>query len=188
MQRIYIIFVMVSTLIFSGCSTLQIQSDEDPDFDFASLKTYAVLKQTKGKIDSLTYGHIVRAIEKSLDAKGYTRSDRQNADFLIMVHTNVKEKSQVVTDYQDFGIRPYGYGCGYGYGVYGGGMVMPVQRSYTYEEGKLMLDAIENADKKIFWRGIATDELHNLDTAKKRIKYIDNVVDQIFKAFPLKQG
>lgn len=170
-------FLPILFLLFAACSTLQVQSDYDPDFDFKTLKRFAVVKQTANGISSLTSERIAAALEEAFKEKGYQKAEREKADFLVLYHTDVREKSQVVTDYQAAGLYPY-------YGYYRAPMMVPVQREYNYTEGKIIVDALNPNGNKIFWRGVATDRLHSYDTPEEREAYIRETTEKILKAFP----
>ncbi len=165
-------------LIFAGCSTMEVDSDYNPKYDFSRLHTFSVIYPEKDGVSTLTQERIASALVEAMQKKGYVRTDRKDADFYLLFHTDVTEKRQVVTDYQRVGLYPY-----YGYGPYAP-MVVPVQREYEYTEGKIIVDALDPRGNKIFWRGIATDELRSLKTPRERIEYIRKVVDRVLESFP----
>lgn len=173
----------LSLLIFAGCSTMEVQSDYDPQFDFHTLETFAVVYPKKDATVTLTQERIAEALVKQMQAKGYRQTDKAHADFYLLFHTDVTDKRQVVTDYQSMGLYPY-YGYRYGYGA---PMVVPVQREYTYTEGKFIVDALNPKGNRIFWRGIATDELQKLKTPEERIGYINKVISKVLASFPDKK-
>lgn len=164
-------------LLLSACSTMKVSSDYDPKFDFAHLESFAVVHPQK--TNTLTQSRIAKAITAQMLKKGYRETDRDSADFIILFHTDVTNKTQVVTDYQMAGFYPY-----YGYGA---PMAVPVQREYSYDEGKIIIDALDPKDNKIFWRGVAADHLKSLDTPDERIAYINKFVAQTLQSFPKKQ-
>lgn len=164
-------------ILFSACSSIRVSSDYDPKFDFAPLESFAIVYPQK--TNTLTQSRIAKAITTQMLKKGYRETARDSADFIILFHTDVTNKTQVVTDYQMAGFYPY-----YGYGA---PMAVPVQREYSYDEGKIIIDALDPKDKKIFWRGIAADRLKNFDTPDRRIEYINQVVAQTLQSFPKKR-
>ncbi len=168
-------------LLLAGCSRMQVQSDYDPAFDFTSLERFAVIYPKQEGLQTLTQSRIAQAITAEMDKKGYRAAEKSDADFIIIFHTDVTTKKQVVTDFQTVGFYPY---YGYGYGI---PMTVPVEREYRYDEGKLIIDAFTPKDSKIFWRAVATDELKSFKTPEKRTAYIQKVIDEILKPFPGKR-
>lgn len=166
-------------LFLGACSTMKVSSDYDPTFDFTPLASFAVVYPKSSDGHSLTQGRIADALVKEMKRKGYRESDKEHADFIVLFHTDVVSKQQVVTDYQMVGYYPY-YG-GYGWGA---PMAVPVTREYNYDEGKIIIDALDPDGNKIFWRAVATDRLKTFDTPQERIEYIRTVVTQSLKSFP----
>jgi len=171
---------ILALLFFAACSTMQVQSDYDPAFDFKTLSTFAVVYPEK-KAETLTQTRIADSVKEEMLRKGYTAADRSTADFVILFHTDVTRRQQVVTDYQMVGFYPY-----YGYG-FGAAMAVPVQREYSYDEGKIIIDALRPGNNRIFWRAVATDRLKTFETPQERIAYIRETVGAILKSFPKKQ-
>ena len=176
MFRIYLLPALFILLV--GCSTLKVQNDYDPAFDFATLRTFAVVYPQKEETVSLTQTRIAEAISQTMQNKGYVPVPRSEADFVIVFHTDVTQRQQVVTDYRMIGFFPY-----YGYS-FGATMAIPVQHEYSYDEGKIIIDALNPDGNRIFWRAMASDRLRDFDTPEERISYINSVVAETLKPFP----
>jgi hypothetical protein len=174
MKRLLTILPML--LLLAACSSMRVSSDYDPKYDFTSLTSFAVVYPKTEH--SLTQQRIAEALRLQMKAKGYKETDRDHADFIMLFHTDVTQKKQVVTDYQMVGYYPY-----YGYG-YGAPMAVPVQREYNYSEGKIIIDALDPDGNRVFWRGIATDQLHSFDTPQERSEYIKSVIAETLASFP----
>lgn len=174
---------ILGIFIFNGCSSVKVTHDFDPAFSFENVNTYAIVHKSQHYGNTLTDERIMTGINTQLKLKGYTKTKRQNADIYVVFHTNVQNKTRIIQDYQYLGISPYRYGRGYGYG---GMMAVPVTRTYNYNEGKLVIDILSAKDKKIVWRGVATDSLKYHKTPEKRVEYIHNVMTSIFKTLPSK--
>ncbi|MEA3372701.1 MAG: DUF4136 domain-containing protein [Campylobacterota bacterium] len=174
MKYFFSIFLM---LLLSACSTINVETDFNPEFSFNSLKTYAVIHKNKTGDDTLANDRIIEAINSDLRSKGYRTVSREEADYLVLFHTDVRNKTRIDTDYQHVGMYPYRYG-------YRSAMMVPTTRTYTYDEGKLIIDFVEPAENKIFWRGIATDRLKSFDSPEERIKYIHDAIGSLLKTFP----
>ena len=172
-------FFLTLFLFLAGCSSLQVHSDYDPAFDFGPLSSFAVVSPDRGKGSTLTQSRIADAITERMVQKGYKTAGRSDADFIILFHTDITTKSQVVTDYQTVGFYPY---YGYAYGT----VTVPVQHEYQYDEAKIIIDALNPDGNRIFWRAVSSDRLKSFDTPQERIAYINDVVREMLKSFPNK--
>ncbi len=175
------IAIFILLLFFAGCSSLQVRNDYNPKYDFSKLRSFAVLTPKKGSVITLTQERLKNAIIETLEAKGYTLVPKEEADFWIMFHTDITRMKEVVNDYESLGLYPYDYG-------YWGPAYLPSRYEYTYDEAKIVIDALDPLDKKVFFRGTATDLLHDFDTPAERIAYIKRVVEKILAPFPAATG
>jgi len=174
-------------ILLAGCSTIQISDDYNPDFNFKKLSSFVVLYNKSA--DSLSKDRIVKALTEAFEAKGYKAVSKDKANFYVVFHTHVTDKSQIVTDYKVIGVPYYGYnyhGYRHPYRYNGGTAVVPVTRQINYKEGKLVVDALDAKTKKIFRRGTATDRLKSLKTPEERWAYIKRVVTKLLQSFPAK--
>ncbi len=174
------LFILTAWL-FSGCSTIKVDTDYDPEFSFADIKTYAIVHKARAGDDTLTVDRIIDGIHTQFEAKGYTKAERSNAEIYIVFHTDVRNKTKIVQDYQYVGMSPYRY-------RYGGMMAVPTTRAYNYDEGKLLIDVLNPKDDKIVWRGIATDSIKDYDTPQERTDYINKVIATVLKSLPARRA
>jgi uncharacterized protein YxeA len=174
-----ILISLVLSIFMIGCSTLEVDVDYDPSYDFNAKTKYVILHKTKEGESTLTNDRITTAIQNNLDARGYHKVEQKDADLIFVFHVNVKDKTDISTDYQMVG---FGRGRGMGSGV------IATTDVYNYTEGKLIIDALNPKTRKLVWRGVATDELNkNIDTPKKRQEYISKIVQQLMQNFPKKR-
>lgn len=173
-----ILLTFIVTLLLSGCSSINVSSDYDPEFKAESLHSYHIINKAKKGDDTLTIDRIHHAINDSLAKKGYHQEAKKDADFYVLFHINVESKTRIDTDYQYVGVYPYRFG---------GGMVATTN-TVNYDEGKLILDMINPTDNKIIWRSVATDRLHNLETPQERTEYINKVISKALKTFPQRKS
>jgi len=186
-----ILSILTMLFLFSGCSTLKVDVDYDSSYNFNNKTKYAVVHSLKESEDSLTNNRIAEAIKKSLNNNNYKEVSKEDADLIFVYHVNVINKSDIRTDYQVIGYSGYGYGPGWGYGRYGGfggygsTVVIPRSSTYKWQEGKLIIDAMNAKNQKIVWRGIAKDELSNGNSShEEKVEYINKVVKKLMKDFP----
>jgi len=165
---------IIAALFLAGCSTISVNQDYDPAYDFSKLKTFGFIPITEeAGIDQLNATRLGDAIKANLTAKGYTLSE--NSDFGIALFFTKDTKTSI----QSTG---YGYGYGYGYRGYGGmgGSTYVTQ----YEEGTLVIDFVDMAKQELVWRGVGTGALSDSPSVEERTENINNAVSQILAQFP----
>lgn len=169
------IIVIITALFFAGCSTISVNQDYDPAYDFSKLKTFGFIPITEeAGIDQLNATRLGDAIKANLTAKGYTLSE--NADFGIALFFTKNTKTNI----QSTGTYGYGYGYGYrGYGGMGGSTYVT-----QYEEGTLVIDFVDMAKQELVWRGVGTGALSESPSVEERTENINNAVTQILAQFP----
>jgi hypothetical protein len=157
-------------ILLSGCSTISVNQDYDPAYDFSKLKTYGFIPiSSEAGIDQLNADRLGEAIKTNLNAKGFTIAE--NADFGVALFFTKSTKTDITS---------YGYGYGYGW-RYGGVGGVDVQQ---YNEGTLVIDFIDMAENKLVWRGFGTGILSDNPTVEERTANINNAVAQILAQFP----
>jgi len=169
------ILIGLLTLLISACSTLTTSVDYDTHYNFKAIKTFAIVHKAKEGENTLTNERIENALRKTLKEKGFKEVSAKNADLVFLYHTNVQNKTDIYTDYQMVG-----------YGRYGG-MVISTPRTYTYDEGKLIIDAYNPKTNKTVYRAVAVDELPNKKTPQEREEYIQKVINKTLETFPPKK-
>jgi len=188
---------IIAAVVFGGCSTLQVQVDQDPNYNFSSLSTFAVVYSKKDDGRDFNRARIGKSLESYMQNKGYRSVDKNKADFYITMHLDIQKKSQIETDYETMGIRPRFYYNPelkrymperyYSRDRLGFEQDMRVTtRTYEYEEGTLVLEIFDVKDNSVIWQGIAKDELSTEYTAKEKNDYINSVIGELFKDFPSK--
>lgn len=166
---------LLAVLYLTGCSSISVNQDYDPAYDFSKLKTYGFIPiSSEAGIDQINADRLSSAINSNLGAKGYSLSEQ--ADFGIALFFTKDTKTSI----QSTG--GYGYGYGYGYRGYGGmgGSTYVTQ----YDEGTLVIDFIDVAENKLVWRGVGTGALSDSPSVEERTENINNAVNQILAQFP----
>ena len=86
--------IVIAALFLAGCSSISVNQDYDPAYDFAKLKTYGFIPITEeAGIDQLNATRLGDAIKANLTAKGYTLAE--NADFGIAFSTDYQDKHSI---------------------------------------------------------------------------------------------
>jgi len=162
---------LVTAILLVGCSTISVNQDYDPGYDFSKLKTFGFIPiSPEAGIDQINANRFGDAIKKEMTAKGYTVSEK--ADFGVAILFGKETKTNITT---------YGYGYGPYWGRYGGTTNVDVSQ---YDEGTLIIDIIDLNKKELVWRGTGTGALNPNATVEERTANINNAVAQILAQFP----
>ena len=168
------ILPFVLLLVLASCSSVKVYSDYDKQVDFTPYKTYAFHKNgiDKAEISDLDKKRILHAIDETMSAKGFTKSD--NPDLLISFFT--KEREEVNVNQFNAG---WGYGWGWGWNPFlWGGNTMVTRHT----EGSLYIDIIDAKKKELIWQGEGEGVLTK-DRDKKE-DLIKEFVSKILEQYP----
>jgi len=166
-------FLPVLLLFVAGaCSSVRVASDFDKNVDFTPFKTYAFYKNgiDKVEISDLDKKRILRSIDETMAAKGFTKSE--TPDLLVNIFTKAREQVNV----NQFNAG-WGYGWGYGWNPYLWGGNTNV---YTTTEGTLYIDLIDAKKKEMIWQGEGVGVLtQNSGNKDERIKeFVSKILEQ----------
>lgn len=166
-----LITLAASVLALSGCASgPKVFVNENPGADIGAYQTYNY--ETKLGTDersgyrSILSKHLMNAMDRELQSRGYVKSDTPDMTVNFYVHTEEKVRTTSTPTAPVGGY--YGYRSGY-YGAYGGYGGYET-RVTQYTEGTLNIDLIDRAAKELAWEGVTvgriTDEVReNLEAA-----------------------
>ena len=183
-------WTLVCLLLFvSGCSSLRVSSDYDGSVDFASLQSYDWLPapgirsaDPAIQFDSLLAQRVKTAIDSQLAASGF-QQQTERPDVLVTYHVAVDQKVSVTYLNELYGYRP-GWGTGYRRSMRHSGYPSREAVVTEYQQGTLIIDIVRASDKKLIWRGTASDEVYPDSTAEAREKRVREAVAEILAQFP----
>jgi hypothetical protein len=172
-MKAFYIFAL-SILLLTSCSSVQVHSDFEKGVDFSKYQTYAFQKSSidKVEISDIDKRRILRALEKNLSEKGFTKSEQPQ--FLVSFFT--KEREQV-----DVWQNNMAWGGGWGWGPWWGPGWGGTQVS-SYTEGTLYIDIIDASTKELIWQGYGVGALN--PRAKNKEERIHQFVLEILKKYP----
>jgi len=162
--------------------------DFDRSKDFSAYKTYAWQKDEPmaivradpddQRISSEEADLLIRTqVEGLLSKKGFTKADRESADLLL---------SYFLVAQYDLGVEQYDPGAsGWDRMDYGHWRPFyePGKDNRLTRKGTLTLDFIDRKDRKLAWRGSATDTVKSSKDTARRIK---KAISNLLKGFPPK--
>lgn len=149
----------------------EVTTDYDHHFDFSTIKTFAVQVATPSG-NPLAEDRVVADVEEALSAKGWTKTDPERADAMVLLHGASEERSELQTFYTG--------GGGWRWRGVGMGSVTTTETRFTV--GTLVVDIYETSAKSLVFRGTASDELSK--KAEKNQKKVEKAVARMFKDFP----
>lgn len=169
-----IAFALIGLMfLFTGISAAQqVKTDYDRGADFAQYKTYS-WEHVKTK-DSLFVDRIKNAVNATLAARGWTQVETGGDVSIVAI--------QMTTDQQTLNTFYNGFGGGWGWRRFGGGVGEATTTTETYKVGTLVVDLFDAKTKKLLWRGTSSDTLSN--NSDKNIKNLDKGVEKMFQKFP----
>ena len=185
MLRLVLLTLFV-TMIGSGCSTIQLQSDYSPKTDFSRLQTYDwLLSGDKPSNDvrinnDLVISAVREAVEADLQGKGFKRAQDGQPDFVITWFGAIKQKIQSES-INHFYAR-YGYGAIYR-DPYWNTQPQTVEVG-EYEEGSLIFDFLDPKTNELIWRGIGSDRIKEGESDSQVKSNLKIAVTKILASFP----
>ena len=168
------LLLSLGVLMF-GCSLAALAQDVNTDYDrnanFSQFHTYYWAKVKTE--NPLWQQRIQEAVDKQLQAKGWQRVD-SGGDVAITAVGAAHNQQEYQTFYDNIG-------PGWGWRGFGTTATTTIQ---NYRVGTLVLDIYDASNKRLLWRGTATDMLS--DKPEKNEKKLDKAVDKMFNKFPPK--
>jgi len=195
------ILIIVATLFISGCSTLQVQVDSDPEYDYSTLNKFYVIHTKKDDGKNFMRSRLDKALINYFEKKGYVYSQKKEADFYIIFHLDVQKRSELETNYQEMGMGLRSdYYNRLAYDADGKIYMLnqfpfpreninsvTTTRTYEYEEGRFVVEILDVKQNIVFWQSIAEDELSSgASSQEQKTAYINELLEKMFKKFPAK--
>jgi hypothetical protein len=152
------------------------------DFDGVTTFQYVDTEESNIKDNPMMGDRVVSMIRQEL-REGGLQEVQENPDLYVTYHFTSEERKQLSTT--SMGMGGYGgywddWGGWGGYGGFGGPMMgSSVTREYSYEEGTLVIDAYDSAEKKMVWRGSGTVTVK--EKPDKQIKQVENILKKLGK-------
>jgi hypothetical protein len=187
--------------ILKGCASTQIFSDKDDAIDFNKYKTFAWLPTGNFSYGNGFDNQIIESNIKTNASKllelAWLKADTIAPDLLFEYHIEFKNKTiieqQPIYNYNyNNGMYNYGrynYNRYYGYNPYWrhSNMNAPYIIGYksvpvTYEEGTLLISAIDRNTNKLVWRGWSVSTVTDAATYELELK---KDVTKILQKFPI---
>jgi hypothetical protein len=162
--------VMLTFTLLAAAQNVQTDYDHHVAFDQFHTYSWGQIKTE----DSLWEPRVRNAVDKALQSKGWQMVE-SGGQVTVSAVGAVKNTQYYQTFYNGMG--------GWGWGGFGTTATTSVQNERV---GTLVVDVYDSNDKKLIWRGVATDTLAG--SPEKNQKKLQKAADKMFKKFPPKQG
>jgi hypothetical protein len=159
----FIVFVLFCT----GCASIDVSYNFDPEADFARIKTFDWLPgPEKEGPNELAIKQIEYAVNRQLQARGIVQSS-ENPDMLISVQTGKERRVES---------EAWGYQTGsYGFSEYRQGI-----DTFPYEIRDVLLEFIDPDNHALIWRATAS----TIVDPNKQAEQIQEIVAKMLENFP----
>ena len=179
--------VLLLIVFASGCASKpKMRSAYDDSLDFSKYKTYNFYADAGPDSDSyqsLFSQYMITAINKEMQARGYTLSDAP--DLMVNFNANLQDKTKVTTS-PSMNSGYYGYRGGYydPWGGYGYGTDTHVSQ---YTEGTFNIDLVDPQRKQLVWEAVGVGRISD-DTFENLQQKVMEGVPTYFNLYPFRAG
>ena len=167
--------ITLLSLQLGACASMAIQADQDPAVSLDSFGTYvwSSFQRTPGdvRVTPALNAQIRDDIDRHLADKGYDRVD-SGADFNVSYQVTIEGETVVQT---------LGYYSG---SNFSDNLAQPGNAARRYEEGTLIIDALDGESERLFWRGSAVAEVRQRVSIEDRSARVAQAVREVMERFP----
>ena len=181
-RAVFIAIAVMLSAVPGFAQKVTIDSAHGFDFDSVTTFQYVDTEESNIKDNPMMGDRVVSMIKQEL-REGGLQEVEENPDLYVTYHFTSEERKQLSTT--SMGMGGYGgywddWGGWGGYGGFGGPMMgSSTTQEYSYEEGTLVIDAYDSAEKKMVWRGSGTVTVK--DKPEKQVKQVENILKKLGK-------
>jgi uncharacterized protein DUF4136 len=141
-----------------------------PDTNFAQFHTFKWVTVPGGAHpNQIVDQEIQNAVVAQLTAKGLTQTDADSADLYVGYQVAIDQERQ----WNAFGTGGWRFGGGMGSAT-----------SSTIENGTLVIDIYNQANKQLVWTGRATKTLNPSKNQQKNVENLNKAIAKVMKNYP----
>jgi hypothetical protein len=192
-KKACIAVLVLASVALLDAAKLKVRAEPDPNFDFATLKTFAWdadagdVKMARTPMDdpaavkAFVDPRIRKYVEEAMTRKGLRAAGTAAPDFhlhyyvLVTINTNSQYMGQFLPSTTYWGIAPFDAGT---------------SALEVVSKGSLVLDAMlpgNAGERKVIWRGIAQSTVEDVAKETVRDARLKNAAEELVKRFPLKK-
>jgi hypothetical protein len=156
-----------------SCTSPSVRSDYDPQSNFVTYRTFAVLERPTANPSNLLHSNppavllVEESVTNELIARSYRKVKPTDADFLVAYHGG-----------QAGAINVQRWGYTYGPRNWYGERNLPEQE---YDQAALIIDIIDARSRQLVWRGWSKNVISSPQATRGRVP---EVVERILAEFP----
>lgn len=170
-----IIYLPIVLLLIYSCAGVQLNYDYDRAYDFRLIKTYGFDSQMQSGLSELDHKRLIRILDSTLIARGYTYSE--TPQFLIDI------KSET---YRDQNGQNVGVGLGGIGGNLGGGVSIGLPINRTTIRRMITLNLVDFESNNLIWQATTDAIFKEKVTPNIREAQLRRVVLKSLSRFPPK--
>ena len=173
-------FTVAAALLIAAPGFAQkVTIDYAHGFDFDSVTTFQYVDTEESNIkDNPMMGDRVVSMIKQELREGGLQEVQENPDLYVTYHFTSQERKSYSTTSMGYGGYWDDWGGWGGYGGFGGPMMgSSTTQEYSYEEGTLIIDAYDSAEKKMVWRGSGTVTIKS--KPDKQVKQVEKILKKL---------
>jgi hypothetical protein len=177
MRALPLAAALLSLVLLGACSSYNVTYDYDVTASFARYRTfdYYTSKKGTGGTTTLMDKRVRAAVEKELQARGFTLETKEDPDFLVTYYPIVQNRKARTH------VR---MGMGWGYRPFYGAVSSTTVRHY--KEGTIVIEIVDFKTNQMIWQGAAAGALTGLNSPEDADKVVPEAVRDILAKFPPK--
>ena len=170
-----IVLALLNVLLGACAGRMAIQAEQDPAVTFDAYRTYEWAPRLRAIQDVRVTPALRRQIRDDVDRhladRGYLRVDG-DADFSVGFQVTIEGETIVQTL------------DGYVGSIWTEDLARPQPYLRRYEEGTLIIDALDGESERLIWRGSATAEVRQRVSVEDRSARVAEAVQKVVERFP----
>jgi hypothetical protein len=169
-------------VICSACSSIEAFSDQDPDTDFASYRTFvlgsppAEAPEGLPNYSAIAGERINRQIATNLESKGLREVPADEADILVSFQLAGEQRSEIRSTGPNSSLYYPSYDRWYGVGWYDHNLY-----TVNYVIGTLIIDVFDRTEEKLVWHGWSSTGIYDQSNQQDKAKA---VLEALLKLYP----
>jgi hypothetical protein len=167
--------ILALAALLAACSSIRVGVDRDPDYAFATQRTYA-WKEGVPADSALHQKRIEEGVDRALAERGLQRTDSPAPD--LWVATEVESHQEVRSTGSSVGV---GVGHGFHWGGVGFG-TSSGNELYEVKVGSLVVAVLDVPSEELVWRAEAEDVLTT--DPERTADRIREAIEAAFDEFP----
>ena len=180
-MRLLALPALLSLALLGACSGYHVTYDYDVTASYGKYKTfdYYTSKKGTGGTTSLMDKRERAAVEKELQAKGFTMETKGDPDFLVTYYPVVQDRKVRTTTH-------VGMGGGWGFRPFYGRVGVSSSQVHHYKEGTIVIEIVDFKSNQMIWQGAAAGALTGLENPEDANEVVPKAVRDILAKFPPK--